>query len=201
MQLSKAEVTGCIALVHEVVEHYKLNVLNSARTMRSVEDLEWIVGEFLQKRVTIESLKVPAAGKWIKAACVVTAEGDYEIYVLTGLDLDARRFIICKELFHVVLDEEHRRNMDTFGHLQEVTTTFPVANSKPNSAAACEYFAEASAMEFLFPYAERVLVLEAANGAGPNYAEIASRYGIPQEYVESYLGAPLMDFFAQVMAG
>lgn len=197
MQLSKTEVTECIELVHEVAEHYRLNVLNSARTMRSVEDLEWIVGTFLQKKVTVESLKVPAAGKWIKAACVITDAGEYEIYVLTGLDLDARRFIICKELFHVVLDAESRRNMDMFRHLQEVTTTFPVAIVQPNSAAAaCEYYAEAAAMEFLFPYTERLAVLAAAPEGGPNYAEIASRYGIPQEYVESYLGAPLMDFFS-----
>ncbi|CAE6728687.1 hypothetical protein XAC301_11230 [Xanthomonas arboricola pv. corylina] len=199
MMLDRDEVVSCLALVNEVVEHYRGQVLHHDRTMRSVEDLAWIVGEFLQKKVTLDTLKVPSAGKWIRATCIVNDDGSYEIYTLSGLDYDARRFIVCKELFHVILDEEGRRNMDTYSHLQEVTSTFPIPNSVPNSAAVCEYLAEAAAMEFLFPYVEREATITAAGRAGPNHAEVAARYGIPQEYVESYLADGLMTFFGDVL--
>jgi hypothetical protein len=48
------------------------------------------------------------------------------------------------------------------------------------------------------PYKERV-ALVATYGDRIDYEDLASRYGIPQVYVENYLSEPVMAEFAKVM--
>nr|WP_244667600.1 ImmA/IrrE family metallo-endopeptidase [Xanthomonas sp. D-109] len=123
--------------------------------------------------------------------------GSYGIYLLAELQERERRFVLTKEMFHVLLDEERCRNMDIYGHVQEATMSFSIEDSNPNSPVAAEVLAEIGAMEFLLPYAKRKVLLEQC-GDAPDFALIARRYGIPQMYVEEYLSDRMMAEFAKI---
>ncbi len=180
-----------------MTEQYKLYSRAAGHTQRSVDDLEWLCGEYLGKTVSVLDLQLAADELAIRGMFAALSDGSYEIYLLADLGERERRFVKCKELFHVVLDDENCRSMDIYAHLELATVAFSVAGSNPESPVACEALAEIAAMEFLFPYAERVEVIE-RSGGNVDYPAIATQYGIPQLYVEMYLSDPMMTEFAKV---
>lgn len=199
MQLSDGDVRHCLEKAAELTEQYKLYSLAAGQKQRSVDDLEWLCGEYLGKNVSVLDLQLAADELAIRGMFAALSDGSYEIYLLADLGERERRFVKCKELFHVVLDDENCRSMDIYAHLELASVAFSVAgaNDNPGSPVACEALAEIAAMEFLFPYAERAEVV--ANSAGNiDYPAVATQYGIPQLYVELYLSDPMMTEFAKV---
>ena len=195
-QYKKEEVQFCIDHGREVAENYDLYVYapdinKAAVSKRSVDDLIWILTQYLQKNFRIWEVEIQKSS--IKSAFQANADGSFDIYLLQGMETDERRFVLCKELFHIVLDQPQCQSMDIYGHLVEVTTTFSKQTS-PNQPAAWEKLAEAAAMEFLFPYHKR---REFVAGAGPDpyYGGIAAQFGIPQQYVEEYCTEASMEYF------
>ena len=176
------DVRACLAKAVEVRDLFELYVLNGKGFPRSVDQLVWLVAEYLQKTVVIEWVDVPAEGSSIKAAFLAMDDGSYKIGLLAGLDEDELRFVLCKELFHVIFDEESRRSLDLSGHVEEYTSTIPLDGGKPNCAAAWETLAEIAAIEFLFPFELRKRVIE--NGGVLSSAKYAAQYGMPRYYVE-----------------
>ncbi|MEJ2790077.1 MULTISPECIES: ImmA/IrrE family metallo-endopeptidase [unclassified Pseudoxanthomonas] len=197
MILDSGDVIFGLQKAKEIAEQYKLYTLAADRDARSVDDLVKICGEYLEKTVRIRELNLPAEDRVIRAMFAALADGTFEIYVLAELGERERRFVLCKELFHVVLDQERCRSMDIYRHLEEATASFSTQDSRPNSPVAWEILAEVAAMEFLFPYAERAAILLASNG-NPDFSAIARRYGIPQAHIENYLSQPMMDVFANL---
>jgi Zn-dependent peptidase ImmA (M78 family) len=192
MRVNTDDVAFCIGKAHEIAEHYQRYVLPGDAVLRSMDELQPLVGQYVGKGVEIRALDRSADGSSIMGMCAVF-DDHFEIYILAELTDDLRRFVLCKELFHVVLDSERSRNGDIYEHLVEVATTFPVVDSQPNCAAAWEVLAEAAAMEFMFPYKERAACLASGNF---DPAVVAKRYGIPQIFVEAYCNPRAMDFWA-----
>lgn len=199
MLLPDKDVVFAIEKAQELTEQYNLYSRAKDHCQRSVDDLEWLCGEYLQKKVEVRDLRLAADEMVIRGMYAALADGSYEIYLLAELGDRERRFVKCKELFHVILDHEQCRSMDIYVHLQLAAAAFSIADSSPDSPVAWELLAEIAAMEFLLPYSERLKIVAAASG-NIDYADIARRYGVPQLYVENYLSDAMMAEFAKVMS-
>jgi Zn-dependent peptidase ImmA (M78 family) len=196
MHLDDAHVRYALDKAREIAEQYRLYVIPGDGTKKSVDDLLWLMQQYLEKRITPRELLILADdSKTVHGMYAAMADGSYEIYVLAELGGVEGRFVLCKELFHVVIDKDECRNMHLYEHVVESQSSFSISTLKPNVSVQWEALAEIAAMEFLFPYADRVRILEACGG-NPDFAAIAHRYGVPQVYIEMYLS--LMDEFAKV---
>jgi Zn-dependent peptidase ImmA (M78 family) len=184
----ESDVRACLAKAVEISQQYEMYALNGHGFPKSCDQLAWICGEYLGKKVRIDYVDVPAEGSSIKAAFWAMDDGSYRIGVLTGMSEDELRFVLCKELFHVIFDEESRRSLDLGGHVEEYTSTLPLDGGTPNCAAAWETLATIAAIEFLFPLAVRKTVAVATDGSPVNFAKLAALYGIPRYYVEVACG-------------
>lgn len=193
MYLSKHDIGRCVDLARDLASHYRQNVLNGDGPCKRLDELVNIIQTYLQKKVTVRQLL--RNKRSIKAVYFALNDTSYAINLLSGMDEDEERITLCKELFHVVIDTEAYHSTDLYGHVYEVVATFPVADSTPSPSAQSEMLAELAAMEFLFPYADRKVILEANDN--PDMAVIAARYGAPQAYVELFCSDPYMEFFAE----
>lgn len=191
MYLDEADVVKCLTKAREISEQYDLYVRAADSCLRSVEDLQWICSEYLNKSIEVFDLRIAADDMAIRGMYAAFADGTYHIYLLAELSDRERRFVLCKELFHVLLDEEGCRNMDLIAHVEASATSFTIDESRPTSPVAWEALAEIAAMEFLFPYSKRAAEVAASNN-DPDFADIARRYGVPQAYVEQYLTSQQM---------
>ncbi len=191
MIISNEDAAFCIEEARQITEQYKLYVLNSGGCKKSVDDLEWLITQYCNKVVRVQDLNLPAEELSVRGAYVAWADGSYDIFLLAELSDRERRFVKCKELFHVVMDQPHCRSMEIYRHVEATNASIALPESKPNQPVAWEWLAEIAAMEFLFPYSAREAVLEASNDA-PDYPEIAAMYGVPQVMVELYLGETMM---------
>jgi Zn-dependent peptidase ImmA (M78 family) len=194
MLLTAPDIIYCIGKAQEITDYYKLNMLNGGATRRSVDYLLNICSEYLQKTVTTQLIPNQDANqKSIRGFCVSYGDS-YKICLLAEMNLCWRRFVLCKELFHVVLDEDRYRTTEIYSHVEEVVATlFEPTSAGPG--AVSEALAEIAAMEFLFPYADRIQI------PGPilDYHAIAERYKVPQVLIETYLQAPFQKSLERFM--
>lgn len=117
-------------------------------------------------------------------------DGHYEIVILPGQKYCWKRFVLCKELFHVLLDVNDKQkifiNRDVDSHIEQYMDK---SNGLPNTPqnVQAETLAEIAAMEFLFPYAHRLQQLDTPSET------LAHRYKIPKALVEKYILKHYMD--------
>lgn len=198
MILQDADVESCLDKAKDVIEQYEMYA-HHPRDLRSLDDLEWILAQYLGRPVAINDLRIPAdESRVVRGMFLARRNGEaveYSVYRLADLGDRERRFVTCKELFHVILDDEKCRNMDLLGHLEASQMSFATADAKPDDSVKLEVLAEIGAMEFLLPYAKRREALELA-GDNPDYGMIAAKFGVPQVYVEVYLSEGMMNALA-----
>lgn len=192
MQLQRKDVEFCLNVAVDVSDHYGHFALVPTHPKRSIDALRRVISEYLGKKFVVR--KVRFLRGVIHALYLATDADTYEIYVLEGLDENELRFALCKELFHVALDQIECRNLNIYEHLEEVITVFPVVNGEPNCPAAWEILAEAAAMEFLMPIADREALI--ARGT-PDFSVASARYGIPQQFIEKYCSEFNMQSFRE----
>lgn len=189
------EIKYCLAKVTEFTHQYTLTYLGADDPLRSVDNLLTTCETYLQTEIRLKQLAVHKDESAVLAFYVnsqdpKTGKSSFDICYVQGLNHCWTRFVICKELFHVILDKPDYRNMDIGGHIEEVTTSFPDADSEPCNSVAVELLAEVSAMEFLFPYSSRLQELQGELKG--NYYAIADKYKVPQVHVERYLSSHYM---------
>lgn len=127
----------------------------------------------------------------IHGSCIAEKDG-FSILInrsRNGHDESQVRFVLCKEIFHGILQEDGSNVTDICGHLDEVSVSFPMPDSDPKPSVKSEFLAEIAAMEFLFPYKARVIELQFGK---VDFAQISEKYLIPQYYVEVYLDKSFM---------
>lgn len=191
MILTDDDVENCQQKAREVLEQYTIYALHP-QDIRSLDDLEWILAQYLNRPVTIHDLRIPAEdSRVVRGMFIANNDGTYQVYRLADLGDRERRFVTCKELFHVILDDERCRNMDLLSHLEASQQSFSIEDSEPDPAVKLEILAEIGAMEFLLPYAKRKEEIERA-GENLDFGMIAAKYGVPQLYVEIYLSQKYM---------
>lgn len=110
-------------------------------------------------------------------------DGKYEICILPGQERVWERFVLCKELFHVLLDKQLSDSIFSNGenlerHLEHFLGT-DVFETTPSVQS--EFLAEIAAMEFLFPYEHRMKQID------HDAQDISDRYQIPKAKVEQFL--------------
>lgn len=178
----------CLDKVDEINAQYRLHHLGSDDPWRSVENLRLTVQTDLGKQVTLIELPLSKVSSVVYGMFVMKSEHQFDIVYVRDLDEKMKRFVICKELFHILIDEEQFRDMDIEGHLQALTTAYPRDDFKPRASVLAEFLAEVAAMQFLLP---RTCRLEALGRKTPP-AAVSDRYGVPLMFVERYMSEEWM---------
>lgn len=194
MFIKLTDLRCCLDKAAEMATHYETYILDGKNVQRSIEDTVWICQEYLNLKIEQNELPIPAARSSIRAL-YLAYDDHYEIYLLEGMNYCWNRFVLCKELFHVLLDTEEYRNTKIYQHLEEMGLKAPEPGQEPKSPAVSELMAEIAAMEFMFPYKDRVTIRK--NGE-VDYAQVAERFKIPQYYVEKYLADGWMDYLGAI---
>lgn len=191
MRLKVVDIHHCVDKAREMAEQYRLYSRAGDDTMRSLDDFIWVCQQYLEKHIELLELQLNAEGRSI--AAVYLLEGDrYQIFVLAGHPPEWARFVACKELFHVVLDEPGCRSTAIGVHLDEMEITFSIDDSQPKKPAAWEVLAEIAAMEFMLPYAQRLKIVAKRNG-DEDLSAVANAFGVPQSLVEQYCSSATME--------
>jgi len=197
------DIRHCLEKAVEVREMYEMYVLNGKAFPRSVDRLRWVCEEYLNKKIEIEYVDVPAEGSSIKASYwAINEDGKqwYRICPLTGMTEDELRFVLCKELFHVIFDDEEKRNLELSAHVEEYSLSLASTEDvHPNCSVAWETLAEIAAMEFLFPLEERDRAIN--GGTQVSFSKLASAYGVPRYYVESFCNSSNLEYIRNRIPG
>lgn len=154
------------------------------------------------KQIVLSFHKDHYKDHYIHSFIHVEADGSYHICLLSGMSNCWNRFALCKELFHVILDEENARHIKITEHLQDFRAAARSPDISGRESSKSEILCEFSAMQFLFPYGRRQSCIEELQGRlekGESkkviLTDIAERFRIPRLYAEDYLEQEMMDFF------
>jgi len=194
-QITGKHMNICLNKAYEMLEKYKTWTKAIDGFPRDVDvfgnvcvrDLEVNIKVFVVD-VVPEEIKEILGG-----LCLVNEDGSFEINLHPDLNECWQRFILCKELFHVLLDAQEYRNMDLYAHLEQLTLLMPADEDGIYLPGTSELMAEIAAMEFLFPYSER---LKVKSKSTINLLDVATVYRVPQKFVALYLSDAVMHFLA-----
>lgn len=199
MLISAEFLKKTIDTVKHVNELYNLYALDPRTNVKSTDYLRLVCSGNLEKNIEFYCHPNPASDdSSIKGFYFSRADGSYEIALLSGLNFCWQRLVLCKEIFHVILDEDRTRHESVNQLLDDLSAQLILENGirkQSDIPFQTEFMAEIAAMEFLFPYKERLLKV---NNGAPDFAQIAEQYKVPKRYVEMYLSdsymIPLKDF-------
>jgi Zn-dependent peptidase ImmA (M78 family) len=176
--------------------------IGSDSTERSVDNLIFTCSTYLDKKIEKLELDLTKEESPVYGSCLVFPDGNYVICFVNNLNYCWKRFVICKEVFHAVLDDEICHNMDIGSFIDEVMLSLPESmllfsdpNWKASPSATLEMLAEIAAMEFMFPYDSRLAEINGIEDR-VNYLEIAEKHKIPQVMVERYLSKTYISFLS-----
>lgn len=171
-----------LVLVESILPDYKLLLRAPDGHVVSVD----YFFEFCLSRASIEAYEHPThtyTGALPRGKYISNDDGTYEIIILPGQKFCWNRFVLCKELFHVLLDVEDKQRIfahnDVDAHLEKYMYEDSPDSSPLNVQS--EWLAEFAAMEFLFPHAHRAKQIDVDS------AVLAERYKVPKQKVEEYM--------------
>lgn len=181
----------CLSKVSEITDQYTIRHIGSDDPRRSVSNLLETVRTYLGVQVRLLELPLKRADSVVLGMFVMRSDTSFDISYVQDLNRCWKRFVICKEAFHILLDQPEYRDMDLQGHVEALTLHFPNDDSRPRASVALELVAEFAAMEFLFPHVRRTE--ERQRPGDRNLLAIAERYLVPQIFVERYLSTTWME--------
>ena len=191
MYVPRDHLKTCVDQANLIRHAYGLE-RNEPLTARSVTGLHRVIEQMTA--TSIEVFEVDADGdQEVQGMCILLPDQKAQIAIVTGLNRCWNRFVWTKELFHVALERDEYRSINLYDHVEEITTVFPADDATPSPPVAAEYLAEVGALELLFPYKERELLV---TQQPKNFLEIATRYLIPKVLAERYLSASFMKALA-----
>jgi len=177
--------------------HYR----TSHRTI-SVNSLLQIVQNTYHKKVILSFHEDSHKSHHLYSFLHVDEDGNYNICLMSEMTNCWNRFALCKELFHVILDEESTRNPSIKDHLQDYRAALTDSEASGRDSSKSEILTEYAAMQYLFPYAKRLVSLEeidtrvsAGEARKVVFLDVAEKLMVPRLMVEDYLGTELMDLF------
>lgn len=190
----KKQIEIAVGHAQNVLSHYRATYLHGDESEKSIDNLREIAQELSGKSIEYYYHKMTyTAGQSIRAVCVAF-DRHYEIALLEGQNLCWRRLVLAKEIFQVIIDNPEYRTHDLNSLVQEYMGAAP--GTSPNPAALAESLSEFAAMEYLFPYTDRKILLHQHDNLTPDFAPIADRYKVPRVMVERYLSRPFMTLLA-----
>lgn len=120
----------------------------------------------------------------------VKYDDHYDIVYLRDLNKCWKRFAICKELFHAILDDPSNCNSNIASHVNSMFAIEIARDvTREGRATEMETVAEIAAAEYLFPYSERKRIL---TNKSIDHSEIAQQFLIPRYHVELLLNEQSM---------
>ena len=158
---------------------------------RSIDDFAELCRLEAKCKIEIIEVDLVAVPSTISATCWKMKDG-YLIGVRPEPNICWNRFVKCKELFQVLLDDPQYYTMQIFQLIQLWVSIAGITTPYTMS----ELMAEIAAMEYLFPYTERVSKKK-SNMTQADYLEIAKIYKIPRVKVEEYLSDPSMEILGK----
>lgn len=175
-----------------IANEYKKKSQKPNEFERSMDDFIRIVRSVSGKEIHINKFLTVQGDNSIKALFFAMAD-QYRIWYQPDMNPCWTRFVVCKEVFHVILDAPTYQTMHVYKHVEEQSLPLPEEAFHSYPAGSSEEMAKVAAVEFLFPYSER---LGCRNGkkTSADFLKLAEKYKIPQVYVEIYLSDPWMDF-------
>jgi hypothetical protein len=192
MNITSAQLKYCLDKAAEITEQYVSMHIAHDDPRRSVDNLLHTCRVYLHKQIEVRKVDIsPGVNNPWGAFEFDEVANKYIVAFAKNLPRDWERFILAKELFHVVMDQPEYHNMDLVAHIADMTFCFPSANSPKHEAVAIELLAEIATMEFLFPYRRRVEELKGPNKDNP--LAIASKYDAPQVFCEAYMSTAFLD--------
>lgn len=202
MEFTPKHIKMCLDMAQNMREVYFHSFYNPNHTHISVNALLAIVRGNMNKNVTLSFLRAHHSGHHVQSFLHVGDDGSYHICLLSGMTNCWNRFALCKELFHVLLDEEAARNSSLSHHLADCRAALIDAEISGGESSKSELLTEFAAMQFLFPYAKRLKYAEEVEGriaAGEQkktiYEEVAKELRIPRVLTEEYLLKEYLDLF------
>lgn len=181
--IPKKDIERCLEVTKHVCDVYSQRILGGKHSVKAIDCLIEISSELSDKPIEFLQSNVSCEDEQLKGY-FVAKEDKYQVVLLSNLNYCWRRFVLCKELFHVFLDTDEFRSMDMDAHLAGLYTVSDTTEDiGPIPALTSEKIAEFAAMEFLFPYSDRRQCL----AAGRESFDIADTFKIPLVLVEKYL--------------
>ncbi len=111
-----------------------------------------------------------------------------EIYVSSYLNDCWRRYVVCKEIMHCILDQKAKTHVGNIADLKALAETLvnrSLAALHKVKGFETEITAEIMAIEALFPLELRETHIERYRDGGLTDLQLAYRYKIPEEIVRS----------------
>ena len=174
----------------------------TSHTHISVNELLKMVRNTYGKTVTLCFHDDSYLNHHVYSLLYVHEDGSYDICLMSEMTNCWNRFALCKELFHVILDEEGVRNSSIIDHLKDFRSSIIDSDNGGMDSSKSELLTEFAAMQFLFPYAKRLDCLKeiderTAMGESKKlvFTEIATRLRIPRLLTEDYLGKEFIALF------
>jgi hypothetical protein len=124
---------------------------------------------------TAEATKAEYRGFWVRG------HNSSSIYVSRELNFCWRRFVVCKEATHILVDDVAERYAKSAPN-QAVESFEMVWPTQLHVPLTSEVFAAVVAFELLYPWAHRP---RRANPPDPLFDE-ANRFKIPERYLDTY---------------
>ncbi len=200
MRISLRELRFTLDIAADISRRHDAYVRDDALPKKDRDDVQAVVQERLGgSPIEIYELNDRLEHETIVGYYVAEDVG-YSVLVSAGLDEDDLRFVVCKELLHILIDVHNKeyRSTDMCGHLDEMALSFLATTEEPKPSVRAEWLAEICAMELLFPYTDRKKELEAGN---VDFKAVAEKYGVPQYHVERYLQQRTMEEIGAMMIG
>lgn len=202
MDFTPKQLKICLDMAQNLREAYFQSLHNPSHLHISVNAFLHMVRNTYEKNVTLSFHHDSYEDHHVYSLLYVDKDGCYHICLMSGMSNCWNRFALCKELFHVILDEESVRNSSIIDHLKDFRSSMIDSDNGGRDSSKSEFLTEFAAMQFLFPYAKRLNCLEeiaqrTASGESKKavFAEIATRLRIPRLLTEDYLGKELIALF------
>ena len=176
--LPKQQIIDALNEVYNINELLKNHYRSFHTKNRSDADLLDICTRYLQKKINLKKHLTPWENGAI-LAFIVSYEAYYDICLLDGMNYCHNKFALCKELFHIVIENPEFQSIFSDETIQECVT-----GGKLSGGASQEFIAEIAAMEYLFPFKERIKIYKQGN---IDFDAIATEYKIPRLMVEKFL--------------
>jgi hypothetical protein len=201
MKLTTEQIKNCLDKAQSHREVYFTTGHSLSDVYVGVNKLLEIIGR--NKEIALWIHKDRAVDHDIYSFIEVDSRGAYQIVLLDGMTNCWNRFCLCKELFHVVIDEPQSRSSSVIEHLADFRSSLIGADGRDSSVN--EILAEFAAMQFLFPYAKRQKLadeLKQRESRGEVksdiFQEFAVQLRIPRVLLEDYMGDYWMNFFSSI---
>ena len=178
LKIQTQQIVDALNEVYNIEELLRNHSIVYPQKCRSDADLLLLCEKYLEKDIRVMTHETQWDGGSI-VAFIVTYQTYFDICLLDGMNHCHQTFALCKELFHTIIQNAEFRSIDFENTIDEC-----YAGGSLSGIAASEYTAEIAAMEYLFPFKDRLKIVQQET---IDFDAVAQEYKIPRLRIEKYL--------------